>query len=127
MIGNITLGGLSFVNVSNDADKSVFRETSRGATLPTEIIIRHSAITESRTKRPAHQAAVTVNRYDALTDGTIAIVESTTMTSRVLQDPSVSDAEILQGVELLVALMTGTSADAAALNKRSAIFVTHDQ
>jgi len=127
MIGNITLGGLSFVNVVSDQSGSVFRETSRGPNTPTELVIKHSQVTDSRTKRPATQSAVTVNRYDTLADGTIAIVETAYMVVRVVQDSTVSDAEILIGVELLVALLTGTGADAAALNKRSAIFVTRDQ
>jgi len=127
MIGNITLGGLSFVNVSNDEARSVYRETSRGPTKPTEIIVRHSSVTDNRTKRPAIQSTVTIDRYDALTDGTIAVVETAYLTSRVLTDDTVSEAEILLGVELMIALLTGTGADAAALNKRSAIFVTRDQ
>jgi hypothetical protein len=127
MIGNITLGGLAFVNVVSDEAGSKFRETSRGASMPTEIIIKHSQVVDSRTKRPATQSAVTVNRYDALADGSIAIVETAYMVVRTVLDSTVSDAEILLGVELLVALLTGTGADANALNKRSAIFVTRDQ
>jgi hypothetical protein len=127
MIGNITLGGLTFVNVSNDADKSLFRETSRGATLPTEIVIRNVEITESKTKRPAHQTSVTVNRYEAATDGEIIPVVAAAFTVRTIQDAVVVSGDILNPVELIIALLTGTAADAAALDKRSAIFVTHDQ
>jgi hypothetical protein len=128
MLGNLTLKTLSFVAVSPDeGGASVYRETSRGVSTPTELIIRQQEVIESRTKRPAYQTSATVNRWDALADGTIAIVESSTLTVRTIKDTTVSDAELLLGVQILIQLLTGTGADASALDKSSAILITRDK
>lgn len=128
MLGDMTLKGLSFVKVSaNDNGLSLWRETSRGPTKPTELMIRNAVVKDNRSKRPAYQTTVTVDRYDELADGSIAVVETAYLTSRILQDTTVDSAEILIGPEVIVQLLTGTAADGSALDKRSAIFVTREQ
>lgn len=129
MLGNLTLGGLTYVKVTDtdSSGASVFRETSRGVTKPTEILIRNTEVTESRSKKPAFQTSMTFNRYDELEDGSIAAVISTTLTNRVIKDPGVIDAAVLLQMEHMIQLLTGTSADPNAQNKRSAIYVTREQ
>lgn len=129
MLGNLTLGGLTYTKVTDtdSSGASVFRETSRGVTKPTEILIRNTEVVESRSKKPAFQTSVTFNRYDELEDGTIGVAVSSTLTNRVIKDPGISDAEVLLQIEHMIQMLTGTSADASALNKRSAVFVTREQ
>lgn len=128
MLGNLTLKTLSFVNVSPDeGGQSLFRETSRGVSTPTELSVRQIEVTDRVTKRPAYQTSIQVARFDALADGSIAIVESATLTVRTLKDSTVSDAEAKLPTEIIVQLLTGTGADAGALDKMQAILVTRDK
>lgn len=123
----LVIDGLTFVKQYGDLEGSKYHEYSRGAATPTELLIRHSAVTDSRTKRPAQQSAITVNRYEALTDGTIAVVSTVTMTSRSLLDKVLTAGMITGGIETLVALVTDTAANAAALNMMDDIFVNKVQ
>lgn len=129
MLGtSLTLKTLTFVLVSADeGGASLYRETSRGVSTPTELMVRQTDIIENRTKRPAYQTSITVSRFDTLADGTIAAVEVATHTVRTIKDVGVSDAEALLPSEIIVQLMTGTGADAGALAKASALIVTRDK
>lgn len=128
MLGNLTLKTLAFVAVSPDeGGASVYRETSRGVSTPTEITIRQQEIVESRTKKPAYQTSITVSRWDSMADSSIGIVESATLTVRTIKDTGVSDAEATLPTEILIQLLTGTGADANALAKASAIILSRDK
>jgi hypothetical protein len=119
--------GLTFVNVpNNEGVGSLYRETSRGVNLPTELRIRHRDITDSRTKRAARESTITVNRWAALTDGTIAIVASFSKTVRCIKDATITDAHLLLLVDIGDQLCNDTDADASALDKRENIYVTQD-
>lgn len=128
MIGtSLALKGLTFVKVdNNEGVGSLYREISRGVSVPTELRIRHRPYVDNRTKRSGWESTITVNRYEALADGTIAIVTTASKTTRSLTDANVSDADILSGVDIVDQLCNGTAADASALNKRSDIFTLRD-
>lgn len=128
MIGtSLALKGLTFVKVdNNEGVGTLYREISRGVSVPTELRIRHRPYTDNRTKRPGWESTITVNRWEALADGTIAIVTSSSKTTRSITDTNVSDADILSNVDIMDQLCNGTAADAGALNKRSDIFTLRD-
>jgi hypothetical protein len=129
MLGTtLTLKGLTFTCVSADeGGASIYRETSRGVATPTELKITQSQAVDNLSKRPVYITSVTVTRYDALADGSIARASVCTVTNRTHIDTSVSDAEALLPAEVCVQLLTGTGADANALAKASSLFITRDK
>lgn len=108
MNADITVSTLSFKLIYSDKTGSLRRETSRGANLPTEIVIKHSDIIDSATKLPGRRTLVRVDYYMTMTDGVIRPV-SLYVVLQIPNDPLVTQAIISSVEAMLVNLLHGTS------------------
>jgi hypothetical protein len=108
MNNDITVAGLAFKLVYSDKTGSLRRETSRGASLPTEILIKHQPYIDSSTKRPGIRSNVRVDYYMAMTDGIIAPVSHYSVTAKP-SDPLVTQAVVTNLEDIMTNLLHGTS------------------
>jgi hypothetical protein len=108
MNADITVSTLSFKTIYSDQSGSLRRETSRGASLPTEILIKHQDYIDSRTKVPGKSTLVAVDYYMTMTDGVIRPVRLQTVLRRP-EDPLVTQAIISSIEAMLVNLLHGTT------------------
>jgi hypothetical protein len=99
---------LAFKLIYSDSEGSLRRETSRGASLPTEILIKHQGYVDSRTKQPGTRTLVAVDYYMTMTDGVIRPVRLQTVLARP-NDPLVTQAIISSIEAILVNLLHGTT------------------
>jgi len=97
MNNNLTVKTLSFNLVYSDKGGSLRRETSRGASLPTELTIRHQDYIDSQTKKPGRRSVLRFDRTVAGTDGK-PVVCSAYLVVAVPTDPIISSTDILAGI-----------------------------
>lgn len=109
MNDNLTVSGLAFNQIYSDkTDGSLRRESSRGASLPTELLIKHQDYVDSVTKVPGKRTLVRFDHYMTMTDGVIRPVSLYTVLARPT-DPLVT-ASIITALEaLMVNLLHGTT------------------
>lgn len=108
MNNDITVSGLAYKLIYSDLSGSLRRETSRGATLPTELLIKHQKYTDSATKVSGTRSLVRFDHYMTMTDGIIRPVSFYAVLARP-DDPLVT-AAVIEGLEAqLVNLLHGTS------------------
>jgi hypothetical protein len=101
MNSNLTISTLAFNLIYSDLSGSLRREISRGASLPTELLIKHQDIVDSATKQPSRRTLVRFDYYMAMTDGVIRPVSYYS----VLQRPK--DALVTSTItDLIQAMMT---------------------
>lgn len=108
MNADITVSTLSFKTIYSDKTGSLRRETSRGANLPTEILINHQDYVDSSTKQAGVRTKVEVAYYMTMTDGVIRPVRLYVVLARP-NDPLVTAAIITSIEAMLVNLLHGTT------------------
>lgn len=108
MTSDITVSTLAFKLIYSDKTGSLRRETSRGASLPTEILIKHSEYVDSSTKQAGHRTLVRVDYYMTMTDGVIRPVSLYAVLARP-DDPLVTQTIISSIEAMLVNLLHGTT------------------
>lgn len=105
---NLTVSTLSFNLIYSDKTGSLRRETSRGASLPTELLIKHQEYVDSGTKKPGIRTLVRLDYYMTMTDGVIRPVSLYTVLARPT-DPLVTAAIITSIESMMVNLLHGTT------------------
>lgn len=125
MDNNLTVSTLTFNLVYSDKTGSLRRETSRGATLPTEILIKHQEYVDSGTKQPGVRTLVRVDYYMTMTDGIIRPVSLYAVLARP-NDPLVTSAIINSIEAMMVNLLHGTS-NTSGLDLREEILTNREQ
>lgn len=108
MDNNITVSGLAYNLVYSDKTGSLRREIARGATLPTELLIKHQEYVDSVTKQPGIRTLVRFDHYMTMTDGIIRPVSFYSVLSRP-NDPLVTAAIITSLEAQMVNLLHGTT------------------
>lgn len=121
---DLTIDTLSFKLVYSDKGGSVRRETSRGASLPEDLTIRHSTVTDSATKLKSRRSVVRFDRYIALADGSIAPV-STYAVHQSPIDTEVDNAEIVAVTQRLCSLLSDEAT--TGLDLKEEIFANGEQ
>jgi hypothetical protein len=125
MNNDLTISTLSFNMVYSDKTGSLRRDTSRGATLPTELLIKHQDYVDSATKQPGKRSVVRLDYYMTMTDGVIRPVSLYAVCTRP-NDPLVTTT-ILNSIEaMLVNLLHGTS-NTSGLDLKDEIFGNREQ
>lgn len=126
MIGDITVSGLAFVQIYSDKDQgSLHREVSRGAQLPTEILIKHQQYVDSTSKRAGWRTLVAIDYYMTMTDGIISPLRLQLTYARPT-DPLVTAAIETAMAAILVNLIHGTT-NTSGLDLHSVILSTRSQ
>jgi len=125
MTSDITVSGLAFKLIYSDKSGSLRREISRGASLPTEILIKHQEYVDSATKQPGFRTLVRVDYYMTMTDGIIRPVGFYAVLGRP-NDPLVTQAIITSIEAMLVNLLHGTS-NASGLGLEDEILSNREQ
>lgn len=125
MDNNLTVSTLTFNLVYSDKTGSLRRETSRGATLPTEILIKHQEYVDSGTKQPGVRTLVRVDYYMTMTDGIIRPVSLYAVLARP-NDPLVTSTIINSIEAMMVNLLHGTS-NTSGLDLREEILTNREQ
>jgi predicted membrane-bound spermidine synthase len=126
MDSNLTVNTLAFNLVYSDrVDGSLRREISRGASLPTELLIKHQNYVDSKTKVAGKRSVLRIDYYMALTGGVIAPVSMYT----VLAAPT--DALVTAGITnamsaMLVNVVHGTT-NTNGLDLKDEIFANKEQ
>lgn len=123
MNANITVGSLSFVQQYSDQSGSLRREVSRGAALPTTLKISHSPYVDSATKLPGTRSLLRIDRYQAITGGSIVPVSAYVVVTRPT-DVLVTSVEILAALQSLIDIM---QEDDSGLDLMDEIFVNQEQ
>jgi hypothetical protein len=104
MNADITVSTLSFKLIYSDKSGSLRREISRGATLPTEILIKHQDYVDTATKQPGVRSLVRIDYYMTMTDGVIRPVSYYAVLARP-NDPLVTTAIVSAIESMLTNLM----------------------
>lgn len=125
MDNNLTVSTLTFNLVYSDKTGSLRRETSRGATLPTEILIKHQEYVDSSSKQPGVRTLVRVDYYMTMTDGIIRPVSLYAVLARP-NDPLVTSTIINSIEAMMVNLLHGTS-NTSGLDLREEILTNREQ
>jgi hypothetical protein len=125
LAASLTLNTLVFTKAWSDKDSGVlFEERSRGAMLPTKLLIRTQDAIDSATKLPASRTSSRFEYHEALADGTIVPTITATLTVSALKQAVVTTAHILAVVDLHVALM---QEDDSGLDLAEEIYVNKEQ
>lgn len=125
MDNNLTVSTLTFNLVYSDKSGSLRRETSRGATLPTEILVKHQEYVDSSSKQPGVRTLVRVDYYMTMTDGIIRPVSLYAVLARP-NDPLVTSTIINSIEAMMVNLLHGTS-NTSGLDLREEILSNREQ
>lgn len=123
MNANLTVGALNYVQQYSEKSGSLRREIARGPALPTEMKIAHQPYVDSATKKAGTRSVVRFDRYQALSDGTIAPVSAYVVVTRP-NDTLVTGTEVLACFENLVGLL---QEDDSGLDLADEIFVNQEQ
>jgi hypothetical protein len=130
MNADITLNTLGYAMVYSDKDGSLRRNSTLGATKPRNLSIAHMDATDSKSKLPTHRGLI---RHDAtIADATGVILPVPVSVYLVCSYPTGGDATatataISDGIVAIRQLISGTGADASALNLATAILTNHEQ
>lgn len=123
---NLTVSTLSFNGVYSDkTDGSLRREISRGASLPTELLIKHQDYVDSVTKVPGKRSLVRFDYYMTMTDGVIRPVSLYSVLARPT-DPLVTTGIITGLSAMMVNLIHGTT-NTSGLDLASSILASREQ
>jgi hypothetical protein len=123
MDNNLTIETLAFNMQYSDKTGSLRREVSRGVNIPTELKIAHQPYVDSTTKLPGTRSVARFDRYQALSDGTIAPVSAYVVVTSPT-DTAVVSSDIQATVQLLIGLL---QEDDSGLNLMSNIFSSKEQ
>lgn len=125
MNSNLTVSSLAFNLIYSDKTGSLRRETSRGASLPTELLIKHQEYVDSSTKQAGIRTLVRLDYYMTMTDGVIRPVSLYTVLSKP-SDPLVTAAIITSLEAMMVNLLHGTT-NTSGLDLEGEIFSNGEQ
>lgn len=125
MNNNITVSTLAFNLIYSDKSGSLRREISRGASLPTELLIKHQPYIDSTTKVAGIRSLVRLDYYMTMTDGVIRPVSLYAVLARP-SDPLVTAGIITSCEAMLVNLLHGTS-NTSGLDLEGEIFSNGEQ
>jgi hypothetical protein len=123
MNANITVGSLAYVQQYSEQSGSLRREVARGVNLPTTLKIAHQPYVDSATKKAGTRSVVRFDRFQALSDGTIAPVSAYVVVTHPT-DTLVTGTEILACFENLIGLL---QEDDTGLDLADEIFVNKEQ
>lgn len=123
MDNNLTIDSLSFNLIYSDKnDGSLRRETSRGASLPEELTIRHTNVTVDGVR--SRRSVVRNDRYVAMADGTIRPVSTWTVHQSPI-DTEVDATEIAAATQRILSVLSAEAT--TGLNLDGAIFANGEQ
>jgi hypothetical protein len=125
MDNNLTINSLSFNLVYSDKNGSLRRETSRGATLPTELLIKHQDYVDTATKKPGKRTLVRLDYYMAMTDGVIRPVSYYAVCTKPI-DPLVT-VSITNAIEALLTNLMHSSTNTSGLDLKDEILGNGEQ
>jgi hypothetical protein len=130
MNADITLKGKVYKLLFSDKTESQRKSITDGATLPHTIKIAHSDATDSATKQPIKRSLFRVDMTHVDTGGVNPSAVPVTAYLVVqhgtgLFQPSLAAIEL--AVDTVVQAMTGTAADASALDLADEVFVNKEQ
>jgi hypothetical protein len=108
MTSDITVSGLAYKLIYSDKTGSLRREVARGATLPTELQIKHAEYVDSATKKAGVRTLTRFDHYMTMTDGKIEPVSLYLVLARP-NDPLVTAAIITALEAQMVNLLHGTT------------------
>jgi hypothetical protein len=123
MNANLTIGALSYVQQYSEQSGSLRREVARGVNLPTTLKVAHQPYVDSATKKAGTRSVVRFDRYQALSDGTIAPVSAYVVVTHPT-DTLVTGTEILACFENLIGML---QEDDTGLDLADEIFVNKEQ
>jgi hypothetical protein len=130
MNADITLKGKVFKLLYSDLAGSVRRSITDGATLPHTMKIAHTQATDSATKLPVSRSQFRVEMTVLDTGGVNPSPIPVTAYMIVQHGKGLyqpSQAAIELAVDVLVQALTGTAADASALDLADEVFVNKEQ
>jgi hypothetical protein len=108
MNNDITVSGLAYKLIYSDKSGSVRREIARGATLPTELSIKHQEYVDSATKKAGVRTLVRFDHHMVMTDGKIEPVSLYCVLAR--PNDALVTAAIITALEAqMVNLLHGTT------------------
>lgn len=125
MNANLTISGLSFNQIYSDQNGSLRRETSRGANLPTELLIKHQNYVDSATKVTGKRTLVRLDYYMTMTDGVIRPVSYYAVLARP-NDPLVT-ATITNAIEAMLTNLMHSSTNVDGLDLKDEILANGEQ
>lgn len=124
MNDNLTIDGLTYNRIYSDKGGSLRRETSRGASLPEELTIRHSVVVDKATGRKSRRSVARNDRYLVLEDGSIG-VESTWAVHQSPIDANVDNAEIVATTQRIITVLSAEAT--TGLDLKEEIFANGEQ
>lgn len=127
MDANLTINSLSFVSKYNEKDAgSERREISRGVNLPEILTVKNRDIVISKTKQPARQTTVRLDRLVA--DANSNIVEGLAVTVGMIvpTTSAVTTADVQACLTRIITLLSGTTVT-GGLDLKDEIFVNQEQ
>lgn len=127
MNANLTINSLSFNQQYSDKDAGSSRlEISRGVNLPEILTIRHRQIVDQKSKLPARQTVVKLERHeDSGAGDVLAGLEIHTVIT-VPQHTAVSTADVQAVVDRMITVLAGTTVT-GGLGLGTAILVNAEQ
>jgi len=125
MNADITVSTLSFKTIYSDKSGSLRRENSRGASLPTEILIKHQEYVDSATKQPGFRTLVRIDYYMTMTDGVVRPVSYYCVLARPT-DPLVTQA-IITAIEAMMTNLLHSSTNTSGLDLQDEILSNREQ
>jgi hypothetical protein len=125
MDANLTINALSFNTVYSDKSGSLRRDTSRGANLPTELLIKHQDYIDSTTKKPGKRSVIRFDYYMAMTDGVIRPVSYYAVCAKPT-DPLVT-VSITNALEALLTNLMHSATNTSGLDLKDEILGNGEQ
>lgn len=125
MNGDITVSGLAYKLVYSDKSGSLRREIARGATLPTELSIKHQEYVDSATKKAGVRTLIRLDYYMTMTDGNIAPVSYYSVLARP-NDPLVTSA-IIQALQAELTNLLHGATNTSGLDLQEEILANREQ
>jgi len=126
MDSNPTINGLNYSLIYSDKTGSLRREIARGASLPTELLIKHQDYVDSATKVAGRRSVVRFDHYMTMTDGAIRPV-SLYVVLAAPKDALVGMSVIQALADQVINLLAGTTAYTNALSQTDEILGRGDQ
>jgi hypothetical protein len=125
MNNDITVSTKSFKWIYSNETGSLRRETSRGANLPTEILIKHQPYVDSKTKKSGRRTLVRIDYYMTMTDGKVEPVSYYCVLARPT-DPLVTGA-IIQALQAFMTNLLHGTTNTDGLDLQEEILVNGEQ
>lgn len=125
MNADITVSTLSFKLIYSDQNGSLRREISRGASLPTELLIKHTPYVDSKTKVPGTRTMTRLDYYMTMTDGVIRPISYYSVLARPT-DPLVTSG-IIDSLEAMLTNLLHSTTNTSGLDLGTEILANGEQ